>query len=207
MPNGGDTLSAHIALPSLCFSNPIVRTRSWMPAITCWAATIVVEPPTLPAVCTRNTGFPDGGERVGEPQLWHHDALEHVRRLADDDRVDLVHRRVGVGESTIDRLADEPADRDIGASGGVLRLADAEHCATFRHHSPSMIPTRFCCRHGPLVQWASARSASPAITRSAASTKRASPAAICGLPHNAPPLGLTRVPAASMPSAWASNSS
>ena len=58
MLKGTGTDNAHMALPSLCFSNATARTRLWTPDITCWAATMAVEPPTLPAVCTRNTGLP-----------------------------------------------------------------------------------------------------------------------------------------------------
>src|SRR2546423_11655777 len=51
-------VSAHIASLSDCFSNATVSTRRWTPAITRWAATIAVEPPTLPAVWTRSIGLP-----------------------------------------------------------------------------------------------------------------------------------------------------
>ncbi len=58
MMNGTAIDSAHIALDSDCFSNATVRTRSWIPASTRDAATIAVEPPTEPAVCTRSNGLP-----------------------------------------------------------------------------------------------------------------------------------------------------
>ena len=32
---------------------------------------MAVEPPTLPAVCTRSIGLPARAERVGEEQLGH----------------------------------------------------------------------------------------------------------------------------------------
>ncbi len=47
-----------MASESLCFSKAIVSTRSWMPAATRCEATRAVEPPTEPAVCTRNMGLP-----------------------------------------------------------------------------------------------------------------------------------------------------
>ena len=47
-----------MASESLCFSKATVSTRSWMPDATRWAATMAVEPPTEPAVCTRNIGLP-----------------------------------------------------------------------------------------------------------------------------------------------------
>ena len=58
MLNGSGTDSAHIALDSDCFSNATVSTRRWTPAWTSEAATIAVEPPTEPAVCTRSSGLP-----------------------------------------------------------------------------------------------------------------------------------------------------
>ena len=58
MMNGTEIDSAHIALDSDCFSKATVSTRSWTPASTRDAATIAVEPPTDPAVCTRSSGLP-----------------------------------------------------------------------------------------------------------------------------------------------------
>ena len=55
---GWGTDSAHMASESDCFSKATVRTRSWMPDATRWAATMAVDPPTDPAVCTRNIGLP-----------------------------------------------------------------------------------------------------------------------------------------------------
>src|SRR4029079_8506335 len=56
--NGIGTDRPHVALLSDCFSYATVSTRSWMPAATSFAATIDVEPPPEPAVCTRIIGFP-----------------------------------------------------------------------------------------------------------------------------------------------------
>src|SRR5437660_1466451 len=50
--------SAHMALLSDCFSKATVSTRLCTPAFTRPAATSAVEPPTLPAVCTRIMGLP-----------------------------------------------------------------------------------------------------------------------------------------------------
>ncbi len=58
MLNGTGTESAHIALDSDCFSKAMVSTRLWTPACTSEEATIAVEPPTDPAVCTRISGLP-----------------------------------------------------------------------------------------------------------------------------------------------------
>src|SRR6185503_21386397 len=51
--NGIDGESAHMALPSDCFSKATVNTRSYRPDCTCVAAVIAVDAPTDPAVCTR----------------------------------------------------------------------------------------------------------------------------------------------------------
>ena len=50
--------SPHVVSPSDCFSNPIVSTRSRTPDDTRCDATTAVDPPTLPAVCTRMIGLP-----------------------------------------------------------------------------------------------------------------------------------------------------
>ena len=115
-----------MALDSDCFSKATVSTRSWMPAATSCDATIAVEPPTEPAVCTRNSGLPDRAEGVGEEQLGHHHALEEVGRLADDDGVDVLPGHLGVGQGPGGGLADEPGHRDVAPGGRVLGLADAD---------------------------------------------------------------------------------
>ena len=58
MMNGTGTERAHIALDSDCFSNASASTRLWTPDWTSEDATIAVEPPTEPAVCTRSKGLP-----------------------------------------------------------------------------------------------------------------------------------------------------
>jgi hypothetical protein len=55
--NGSAIESAQVAFDSLCFSNATVSTRSCTPAWIRLAATMPVEPPTLPAVCTRSIGL------------------------------------------------------------------------------------------------------------------------------------------------------
>ena len=114
-------------------------------------ATIAVEPPTEPAVCTRNSGLPAAPEGVGQVQLGHHHALEEVGRLADDDGVDVGPGHLGVGERPRGGLADEAGHRHVAAGGLVLGLADADDGDAFLAHqpSPSRTQTRFCCRHGP----------------------------------------------------------
>src|SRR5689334_22410932 len=50
-------LNAHMAFDSDCFSQAMVSTRLYLPDCTRLAATIAVEPPTDPAVCTRINGL------------------------------------------------------------------------------------------------------------------------------------------------------
>ena len=47
-----------MASESLCFSKATVSTRSCTPDATRWDATMAVDPPTDPAVWTRNIGLP-----------------------------------------------------------------------------------------------------------------------------------------------------
>ena len=56
--NGWGTESAHIASESDCFSKATVSTRRWVPEVMRCAATMAVDPPTEPAVCTRIIGLP-----------------------------------------------------------------------------------------------------------------------------------------------------
>ena len=64
---------------------------------------------------------------VGHEQLGHHDALEEVGRLADDDGIDVVERRSRVGQRAVDGLAHEAVHRHILALGDVLGLPRAQH--------------------------------------------------------------------------------
>ena len=100
-----------------------------------------------------------GAEGVGEEQLRHHHALEEVGRLADDDGVDVGPRHLGVVEGAGRGLADEAGHRDVAAGGLVLGLADPDDGDPVLAHqpSPSRTVTRFCCRHGPEVAWATPR--------------------------------------------------
>jgi hypothetical protein len=90
-----DTDSAHMASDSDCFSNATVSTRSWRPDAIRSLATIAVDPPTEPAVCTRKHRLADRTERIGEEELRHITALEEVGGLADDNRVDVGPRHLG----------------------------------------------------------------------------------------------------------------
>ena len=77
---------------------------------------MAVEPPTLPAVCTRIIGLPRGAERVGEEQLGLHHALEEVGRLADHERVDVGPVRSASSSARLRGLAHEAGDRDVVAA-------------------------------------------------------------------------------------------
>ena len=56
--NGTGIDNAHMAFDSDCFSQAMASTRRYLPDCTRLAATIAVEPPTEPAVCTRISGLP-----------------------------------------------------------------------------------------------------------------------------------------------------
>jgi hypothetical protein len=73
-----------------------------------------------------------------------------------------VHRHLGVGEGPLGGLAQQAGQRHVAPGGGVLGLADADDGNSFLAHPARHLPgtqTRFCCRHGPLVAWATPRSA------------------------------------------------
>src|ERR1019366_5318427 len=145
-------------------------------------------------------GFAHGAEGRGEVELGHHDALEHVRGLADDHGVDVSPVEPGVLEGAPRRLAYEPGDRDVLTFRGVLGLTHTDHRAALGHHAPfragpegsaARAQTRFCWRHGPEVACAMALRALPSMMREAASTIRSSPATISALAARAPPEGFT----------------
>src|SRR4026208_872028 len=87
--NGNGRESAHMASDSDCFSNATVSTRSWIPPWTTPRAAAggrARAPDTARGVDAEH-GLPGGAERVGEVELGHHHALEHVGGLADHHRV------------------------------------------------------------------------------------------------------------------------
>src|SRR5579875_1283417 len=145
-----------------------------------------------------------GTERRREVQLGHHDALEHVRGLADDHGLDVGPVHPGILKGAHRRLAHEPGDGHVVALGLALGLPEPNHGTALGTHHASLPPTgpdgvaarahtRFCCRHGPEVAWATAVSAVPSMIRCAASPMRTSPATISALAASAPPEGLTTV--------------
>ncbi|CAM5617544.1 hypothetical protein SMICM304S_11481 [Streptomyces microflavus] len=84
----------------------------------------------------------DGSEGVREIQLRHHDALEEVGRLADDDGVDVAPGQSGVLQGTDRRLADQSGDGDVVPGGDVLGLADADDGDGLLRHARSPLPGR-----------------------------------------------------------------
>ena len=90
------------------------------------AATMAVDPPTEPGGVHPEQRLADRAQRLGQVRLGHHDALEEVGGLADDDGVDVVHRHVGIGERPVDGLAEQARQRDVAADRGVLGLADTD---------------------------------------------------------------------------------
>ena len=195
MMNGTGTESAHIALDSDCFSNATVSTRSCTPDWTSDAATIAVEPPTEPAVCTRSSGLPDGAERLGEVELGHHHALEQVGRLADDDGVDVVERHVRRrrARGRWPRGTGRPSRRPRAWRGGGSGRRRSRRRAAW----PSVASLRAQRADEVLLQRRALTSRarapcrrSPAQIRLAASPMRIRPPVNIGLPASAPPEGL-----------------
>ena len=134
-----------------CFSKATVSTRSWMPAWISWLATMAVEPPTEPAVWTRNMRLAGGAEGVGQEQLRHHHALEEVGGLADDDGVDVGPGHLGVVEGPLGGLADRPAMETSPRVAWCLvwpMPTTATRSLPIRRLLPAR-QTRFCWRHGP----------------------------------------------------------
>ena len=104
-------------------------------------------------------------ERRGQVELGHHVALEHVGGLADDHGVDVAPVEVGVGQGHLGRLPHQAGDGHVVPLGLVVGLPHADDRAALCHHAPSRTQTRFCCRQGPEVAWATARRAWPARMR------------------------------------------
>ena len=161
-----------------------------MPDVIRWAATRAVEPPTEPAVWTRNMGLPTApraGARYSSGIMLPSNMSGALpMTTASMSRPG----EVGVGQGHLGRLADQAGDGHVLPLGLVVGLAHADDCATLCHHAPSRTQTRFCCRHGPEVAWATARSAWPEAMRAAASPMRIRPADMSGLAASAPPDGL-----------------
>ena len=155
---------------------------------------MAVDPPTEPGGVHAEQRLAGRAEGVGQVQLGHHHALEEVGGLADDDGVDVgpasSRRRRARGRRP--RARARPSRRRRGWPG-----ASSARCRRRRRVSLPISPplpgreTRFCCRHGPDVAWATPRVASPSMIRWATSPMRVRPATIIGLAASAPPDGLT----------------
>ena len=148
--------SANWALPSDCFSNATASTVLCLPACTCDAATIAGGAADRPGGVHPEHRLADRAERVGQVELGLHDALEEVGGLAEHDGVDVGDGHVGVVEGPEHGLAHEAAEGDVAAARLVVGLADADDGGG-AHDAVLQDADRFCCRHGPDVEWASAR--------------------------------------------------
>ena len=76
----------------------------------------------------------DRAERVGEVELGHRDALEHVGRLADHDRVDVGPGHARVFERLDRGFAHEARERHVLARGAVHGLPDPDDGDTIACH-------------------------------------------------------------------------
>ena len=110
-----------------------------------------VEPPTEPAVCTRNSGLPGAPSASARYSSGIITPSKKSGALPMTTASMSAHVMLGVGERPVGGLADEAGHRDVAAGGLVLGLADADDGDAFLGHqpSPSRTQTRFCCRHGP----------------------------------------------------------
>ena len=179
-----------MASESLCFSKATVSTRSCTPELTRCAATMAVEPPTEPAVWTRNMGLPtapSAGAKYSSGIMTPSNMSGALPTTTAS-----MSAKVSPASSSAASAASrtKPAIETSSRLGLGDRLADPDDCATLRHHTPSRTQTRFCCRHGPDVACATARSACPDQMALADSPMRMRPADIIGLAASAPPEGL-----------------
>ncbi len=106
-------------------------------------------------------------QRVRQIQFGHHHALEHVRRLAENQRIDIVPAAARVLECPLGRLPHQARDGHLLVLRFVLGLADPDYRYPISHAQASSTATRFCCRHGPELAWATPRLALPLMIRSA----------------------------------------
>ena len=131
-------------------------------------------------------------ERVGEVELGHRDALEHVGRLADDDGVDVAPRHARVFERLDRGLAHEPGHRDVlrATTGG----GSDRSRRRLRVARPSIRPPGrrrgSAAGTGPTSRARRRGRASPAVMRVATSPMRERPAAMITFAASGPPDGL-----------------
>src|ERR1700710_259093 len=128
MMNGTGTDSAHIALDSDCFSNVTPSTLLWTPACTRLAATIAVEPPTEPAVCTRSSGLPTAPSASARNSSGVIPPSKKSGAFpATAPAVDVSPADPGISPRPVDRLPAQPGHRDVRPLRLVMGLAGAEH--------------------------------------------------------------------------------
>ena len=192
-----------MASDSDCFSKATVSTRWWTPAWTRLVATMAVEPPTEPAVWTRSIGLPTAPSASARYSSGIITPSKKSGALPIDDGVDVGPASCRRRPAPRGGLPDEPGDRHVAPGRLVVGLAEPDdgHALLAPSVAPSRTHTRFCCRQGPQVAWATARPASPRAMRAAASPMRTRPAAIIGLAASGPPDGLTSTSSFS-PRAW-----
>ena len=126
--NGIGTDRPHVALLSDCFSYATVSTRSWMPGRDELGRDDRGRPADRARGVHAHHRLADRAERVGEVELRHRDALEHVGRLADHDRVDVGPRHARV----VERLDSRPRARGRPSTRPCARRGDA----SARHRRP-----------------------------------------------------------------------
>ena len=170
--------------------------------MTSLAATIAVEPPTLPAVCTRIIGLP------AAPSA----SARYSSGMTTPSNMSGALPITTASMSPQSRPASSSASCAASRTSPAIETSwRAETCRVWptpmtavrsapMASCPSRTHTRFCCRHGPCAAWATPRPARPSMIRLATSPMRTRPAAIIGFDVSAPPDGFTSTSSA-MPSA------
>ena len=160
-----------------------------------WRATIAVEPPTEPAVCTRISGLPAAPSASARNSSGIITPSKKSGALPTTTASMSSNVEPGVGERLVDGLAHQAGHRDVLALGDVLGLPDAEDRGQLPCHLvlPFQDRDQILLQAGPLVACASTRCAAPSKMCRAATPMRSSPAANIGLAASAPPDGLTFV--------------
>ena len=170
-----------------------MSTRSWMPARDELRRDDARRAADAAGGVHAHHRLADRAERVGEVQLGHRDALEHVGRLADDDRVDVGVRHARVVERLLRGFAHEARDRHVLARGAVM-VCPMPTTATRLPAITCLLPARTPCSAagtGHSSRAPSPRFASPFADAAApTSPMRINPALITGFAASATPDGL-----------------
>ena len=118
-----------------------------------------VVPPTEPAVCTRNIGLPAAPSASVRYSSGFITPSKRSGALPMTTASMSAQSIWASSSARRRRLAHQAAEGHVPAPGLVLGLADADDRAGLVAHlpSPSRMQTRFCCRHGPDVEWPSVR--------------------------------------------------